>query len=276
MWESASPRQLTVQAGILLCVLLSILSLSSCPPATSCKGMDAAGDGMEWNSTFTAGGDPVEEKPSGNDVFFCCHICNRPFRLFQQLLKHLWCAFTYRYSDHLQITGTPVAADTPKDLIPFIRNLHMMSEFANLDNVTAAQHLGVPITSAEICAGPGDRQLQEQIEAGVTWTSNDWRNDLGQPDPLLDGHNRHCVQSNCNSAKCKNPPTCGSSSAVSKRSKRTQESQSTSFFDAAEGHYDDDAPDVECRPVDPSSDELCQVCPLPFLSCTEGLPSIVK
>jgi hypothetical protein len=98
----------------------------------------SAGDAMQQNSTFTAGGGPIEENPppeemeeDQNDTFLC-HICNRPFRLFGQLLNHIWCAFTYQYSDHLHITGTPVAADTPKHLIPFIRNLHLMSACAHV------------------------------------------------------------------------------------------------------------------------------------------------
>jgi hypothetical protein len=306
MWASGSSCRLTAKAGILLCALLFFLSLSSCPPATSCKVMDgpshdqvlydsSAGDAMQQNSTFTAGGGPIEEnsppeemEEDQNDTFFC-HICNRPFRLFRQLLKHIWCAFTYQYADHLHITGTPVAADTPEDLIPFIRNLHLMSECAHVDHITDAQQLGVQITSTNISSGPGDRHRQENIEEAVAWTANDWRNDLARFDPLLDGNNRRrCVRSNCTSLKCDKPPTRGSSTSPSKRmkrSKRTKDSQinpaegyyDDDELDCAQGYYDDDdAPDGDCFPLDPASQQVCQVCPLSLLASPWGSFPIIQ
>jgi hypothetical protein len=286
MLAGGSSRHL-IKAGILF-VFLCFLSLPACTPATSCnKVMDgdhsanesslppndcSAGEAMGQNSTFTAGGVQGENStctagPVPSSTYYC-YVCNCDFRLWRQLLKHLWCAFTYNYSDHLQITGTPIAVNTPQELIPFIRNLHSMSEIANVGNITDAQRLGVPITSADIFSGPSDRLQQLKIEEAVTWTSSDWRNGLAEPDPLLDG-GRRCVGINCRSVKCHKQPTRGASSGASKR-KRANKSQANSFFDAADEHDDHDL-DFDGTRLDPSSEQLCQVGLLPFMSCSEGL-----
>jgi hypothetical protein len=180
---------------------------------------------------------------TSNETNFMCHICRRPFRKKQQLLKHYVCAFQDCYSDHLDVYQQPVGDDTPPEWVPLFSNLHQMSRQA------AADARGPVMVSFF----EGDTEAQVTHEQSQKWPAADVRWTLADSNSLFEGDSTL--------VKCKSCPAgrrnTRSSSSFAKRSKRVQQQPEEPSFDDDPGAYPDDCNDY---PDTPALGVTCNVC----------------